>query len=298
MVHVVHDDISGLRGQFHGTVLSAVDADYEAARHVWNGAIDRKPAIIARCADEADIAAALRFAREHGLQVSVRGGGHNYGGYAVCDDGLMIDLSSLKQIQVHPAARRAACGGGTTWGELDAATQAHGLAVTGGFISTTGVAGLTLGGGIGWLSRQAGLSADNLVSAQLATADGKTLTASAAENPELLWALCGGGGNFGVVTTFEFQLHAVGPMVNLGLFFWPADQGTEALQFCREFVKNAPDGVAPFIAGLSAPPAPFVPEPYHMTRGLRCWSPDLARRKSMRGSLHRYERPCRPPLSS
>jgi hypothetical protein len=159
------------------------------------------------------------------------------------------------------------CGGGTTWGELDAATQAHGLAVTGGFVSTTGVAGLTLGGGIGWLSRLAGLSCDNLISAQMVAADGRIVTASAAENPELLWALKGGGGNFGVVTTFEFHLHAVGPLVNLGLFFWPVDQGTEALRFCRDFVKDVPAGITPFIAGLSAPPAPFVPEQYQLAKG-------------------------------
>jgi FAD binding domain/Berberine and berberine like len=267
MVQLAESDIGSLRAQFGGAVLTAADADYEEARHVWNGVIDRRPAVIARCASAKDVGAAIQFGRQRGLRLSVRGGGHNYGGYAVCDDGLMIDLSGLKQVQVDPASRRVTCGGGTTWGELDAATQAHGLAVTGGFISTTGVAGLTLGGGIGWLSRQAGLSADNLISAQMVTAEGKTVRASADENPELFWALRGGGGNFGVVTTFEFQLHGVGPMVNLGLFFWTVDQGTEALRFSRDFVRDAPDGVTPFIAGLSAPPAPFVPDQYHFARG-------------------------------
>jgi FAD/FMN-containing dehydrogenase len=267
MSQIEQNAIGGFRAQFGGTVLTSADADYETARRVWNGVIDRRPAVIARCASTEDVASAIQFGRQHGLQLSVRGGGHNYGGYAVCDNGLMIDLSGLTEIQVDPAARRVTCGGGTTWGELDAATQAHGLAVTGGFVSTTGVAGLTLGGGIGWLSRQAGLSADNLISAQMVTAEGKTATASTHENPELLWALKGGGGNFGVVTTFEFQLHQVGPMINLGLFFWPVDRGAEALRFCRDFVKQAPDGVTPFIGGLSAPPAPFVPEQYQLARG-------------------------------
>jgi len=236
MVQLAESDISSLRAQFGGAVLTAADADYEEARHVWNGVIDRRPAVIARCASAKDVGAAIQFGRQRGLRLSVRGGGHNYGGSAVCDDGLMIDLSGLKQVQVDPDSRRVTCGGGTTWGELDAATQAHGLAVTGGFISTTGVAGLTLGGGIGWLSRQAGLSADNLISAQMVTAEGKTVRASADENPELFWALRGGGGNFGVVTTFEFQLHGVGPMVNLGLFFWTLDQGSAALRFSSDFV--------------------------------------------------------------
>jgi FAD/FMN-containing dehydrogenase len=238
MAHVAQPDLSSFKAQFGGAVLAPGDADFETARHVWNGAIDRHPAVIARCTSATDVASAIQFGRQHDLQLSVRGGGHNYGGYAVCNDGLMIDLSGLKQIEVDPARRRVTCGGGTTWGELDAATQAHGLAVTGGFVSTTGVAGLTLGGGIGWLSKLAGLSCDNLLSAQVVTADGRTVTASADENPELLWALKGGGGNFGVVATFEFQLHDVGPLVNLGLFFWPVDQGMEALRYCRDFVRE------------------------------------------------------------
>ena len=260
-------NVESLRDHFAGTVLTASDAGYDSARAVWNGAIDRRPAVIARCTTTADIAAAIRFGREHDLRLSVRGGGHNYGGYAVCDDGVMIDLSQMKQVTVDPVARRARCDGGTTWGELDAATQAHGLAVTGGFISTTGVAGLTLGGGIGWLTKQHGLSADNLVSAEIVLADGRTVTASADERADLFWALRGGGGNFGVVSSFEFQLHEVGPMLQLALFFWGVDKGTAALRLSRDFVKTAPPNMTPFIAGLSAPPAPFVPEQYHFARG-------------------------------
>jgi FAD/FMN-containing dehydrogenase len=250
-----------------GVLLTPEDSDYDRARLIWNGAIDRYPALIARCATPADVAAAIAFGRQHDLQMSVRGGGHNYGGYAVCDDGVMIDLTRMNQVIVDAPARRVRCGGGALWGDLDAATQAHGLAVTGGFVSSTGVAGLTLGGGIGWLVRQAGLSADNLLSAQVVTADGRCLTASADQHPDLFWALRGGGGNFGVVTEFEFQLHPVGPLVNVGLFFWPADRGAAVLRFCREFVKQVPTTTTPFIAGMSAPPAPFVPAQYHFARG-------------------------------
>jgi hypothetical protein len=240
---------------------------YDTARSVWNGAIDRRPALVARCAGPEDIAASIEFARRLELPISVRGGGHNYGGYAVCDDGVMIDLSQMKHVSVDPAARRVVCGGGATWGDVDAATQAHGLAVTGGFVSTTGVAGLTLGGGIGWLSKRHGLSADNLVSADVVLADGQRVSASSSQHQDLFWALRGGGGNFGVVNSFEFQLHEVGPIVHLGLFFWGVDRGSEALRLARDYVKTAPDTVMPFIAGMTAPPAPFVPEPFHFARG-------------------------------
>jgi FAD/FMN-containing dehydrogenase len=207
----------------------------------------------------------LAFARDGSLEVSVRGGGHNYAGSALTEGGLMIDLTPMKAVSVDAAACRATCGGGTTWGELDGATQEHGLAVTGGFISRTGVAGLTLGGGIGWLVRPFGLSCDNVVGVRVVTADSQVLRASESENPDLFWAIRGGGGNFGVVTEFEFALHSVGPMVQLGLFLFDPDQGRELFRFARDYVRDVPDNYGVFLAGLSAPPAPFVPPELHFT---------------------------------
>src|SRR5262249_32270392 len=196
-------------------------------------------------------------------EIAVRGGGHSFAGHGAGDDGLMINLSAMRNVTVDPGAHRVRCGPGTTWADLDAATQAHGQAVPGGQISHTGVAGLSLGGGIGWLTNTAGLSCDNLVSARVATADGRIVTASATDNPDLHWALRGGGGNFGVVTEFEFATHDVGPLVNLGLFFWSMDKGAEALRFIRDFVTSAPNDVSAQLIGLNAPPAPFVPEQFH-----------------------------------
>jgi len=219
------------------------------------------------CSTPLEVVRAIRFGRDQALEISVRGGGHNFAGSAVCDDGLMIDLSGMRQVAVDPSTRRATVGGGATWGDLDAVSQEHGLAVTGGFISHTGVGGLTLGGGIGWLTTRAGLSSDNLLSAQVVTADERVLTASPREHADLFWAIRGGGGNFGVVTSFEFQLHPVGPLVNLGLFFWGVDKGEMALRFARDYVKTLPEDAAGFIAGLSAPPAPFVPSEFHFVPG-------------------------------
>ena len=241
------------------------DENYEGARSVWNGAIDRRPAVIARCSSAEEVATAIRFARESNLEISVRGGGHNYSGNAVCDAGLMIHLGGMNSVAADAVGRLAVCGGGTTWAEVDAATQQHGLAVPGGFISHTGIGGLTLGGGIGWLTKLAGLSCDNLVGVEVVTADSRILHASADEHPELFWAVRGGGGNFGVVTSFEFALHDVGPMVNLGLFFWGLDVGTEALRLSRDFLPSLPADATGFIGVcLSAPPAPFVPEQYQV----------------------------------
>jgi FAD/FMN-containing dehydrogenase len=265
---VTAENIDAFRNDFGGTALASGDDGYDAARSVWNGAIDRRPAVIARCSRAADVAQAITFARDNDLEISVRGGGHSYAGYGVCDDGLMIDLSPINSVSVDVPARRATCGGGATWEAVDAAAQAHGLATPGGFISHTGIGGLTLGGGVGWLTKKAGLSCDNLVGAEVVTADSRIVRASADENPDLLWALRGGGGNFGVVTSFEFALHEAGPMVNLGLFFWGLDKGTEALRFSREFVKTLPADAAAFLAvALSAPPAPFVPEQHHFATG-------------------------------
>jgi FAD/FMN-containing dehydrogenase len=267
MAQVLGSDLATFRSDFAGVVIAPGDPEYDTARSVWNGAIDRRPAVIARCSDAGQVAQAIAFARQAGLEISVRGGGHNFAGFAVNDGGLMIDLSAMRQVTVDAAARRARCGGGATWADVDAASQEHGLAVTGGFISSTGVAGLTLGGGIGWLTRAHGLSCDNLVGAELVTADGRTVRASADQNPELLWALRGGGGNFGVVTEFEFALHPVGPMVNIGFFFWGLDQGREVLRFAREYTRTLPENNGVLVAGLNAPPAPFVPEQHHMAPG-------------------------------
>jgi FAD/FMN-containing dehydrogenase len=258
-------EADGLQAAIGGKVSRPGEVGYDDAVNIWNHTIARRPAIVASCTSSRDVAEALAFARREGLEVSVRGGGHNYAGFALTDGGLMIDLTPMKAVTVDPETRRATCGGGTTWGELDAATQEHGLAVPGGFISHTGVAGLTLGGGLGWLSRLAGLSSDNVVGAEVVTADGRVLRASAGENPDLFWAVRGGGGNFGVVTEFEFSLHEVGPVVHLGLFLFSPDQGRDLLRFAREFVLGLPDECGAFLAGLSAPPAPFVPPELHFT---------------------------------
>ncbi len=267
MAQVPGSDLESFRAAFTGSIIMPADTDYEGARSVWNGAIDRYPALIARSSGPQDVAAAIGFARDQGLEISVRGGGHNFGGFAVCQGGLMIDLSRMRGVSVDPVARRAVCGGGATWGDLDAASQAHGLAVTGGFISTTGIGGLTLGGGIGWLTRKVGLSSDNLVAAEVVTAAGAVVRASADENADLFWAIRGGGGNYGVVTSFEYRLHEVGPLVQLGFFFWGVDAGDKALRFGRGLTRTLPEDMGVLLAGLSAPPAPFVPEAYHFAPG-------------------------------
>jgi FAD/FMN-containing dehydrogenase len=249
-------------------VITPEDADYDTARIQWNNDIDRRPVAIARCLSPTDVAAALSFAREHGLEVSVRGGGHAFSGSGVCDGGLMIDLSAMRRVVISADARLARVGGGATVAELDAATQVHGLAVPTGVISHTGVGGMTLGGGIGWLTHKAGLTIDNLISADVVLADGRCVRASPTEHADLFWAVRGGGGNFGVVTTFEFQLHPVGPEVHLGLFFWGMDSGEQVLRLARDVVPHLPaDAGAQIAIGLNAPPAPFVPPRYHFTPG-------------------------------
>ncbi len=255
------DKTEAFVSQFKGKALRAGDPEYDSSRAIWNGAIDRKPAVIARCADAEHVASAVRFARDRDLEISVRGGGHNYSGTAVGDGGLMVHLGAMNQVSVDPAARRMKCGGGATWGDVDAVTQQHGLATPGGFISHTGVAGLALGGGIGWLTRKAGLSCDNLLAAEVVTADGRIVQASRDANPDLLWALKGGGGNFGIVTSFEFALHPVGPLVQMGLLFAGLENGAAALRHAQEHIDALPGDFNGFLAiGLSAPPAPFVPE--------------------------------------
>lgn len=251
--------IERLREGFEGSLIAPGDATYDEHRMVWNGTIDRRPAIVARCAGALDVIAALRFAHDHALTIAVRGGGHSFAGYGTCDGGLVIDLSLMKHIEVDPKARTATAEAGVLWGELNAATQAQGLAVTGGLISTTGIAGLTLGGGIGWLMRKHGLSCDSLVEAEVVTANGEVVRANDEQNQDLFWALRGGGGNFGVVTRFTYQLHDVGPEVLFSFCFFGAERGREILQAFRAFSAQAADELCPFLAYLNLPPAPFVP---------------------------------------
>jgi FAD/FMN-containing dehydrogenase len=260
-------DLDVLRSRFSGRVITAADGDYDQARSVWNGAIDARPAVIARCAGAGDVAAAVDFAQDAGLEISVRGGAHSFAGAAVGDDGLTIDLSAICQVTVDPDARTARVGGGATLAQLDAATQEHGLATVGGTVSHTGVGGLTLGGGFGWLTPQFGLSCDNLLSVQVVTASGEVLRASDEQHPDLFWALRGGGGNFGVVTEFEFRLHPVGPLVQLSLFFWDLADGEAALALAQQVTADLPPNMGALIFGGNAPPAPFVPEQYHFRPG-------------------------------
>jgi FAD/FMN-containing dehydrogenase len=247
----------------HGELIRPGDGAYDEARSIWNGAHDARPAVIARCADASDVRHAIGFARSEGLDVAVRGGSHSIPGFSTCDDGIVVDLSPMKGITVDVSARTATAEGGVTWSEFDAATQDHGLATTGGLISTTGVAGFTLGGGIGWLMRKYGLACDNLRAAEVVTADGQILTASATENPDLFWGLRGGGGNFGIVTSFEFGLHPVGPTVAAGPIFYPGERAEELMRFYREFTRELPDELSTLVNLITAPPAPFLPEDWH-----------------------------------
>jgi len=251
-------DTTALRTSFRGALLHPGEEGYEEARRVWNGAIDRHPALIARCAGADDVVEAVRFARERELPVTVRGGGHAVAGHAVSDDGLMIDLSLMKAVEVDPEARTARAAGGLLWRELDAATQQHGLATTGGIISHTGIGGLTLGGGFGHLMRRHGLTVDNLLAVELVTADGERLRVDAASEPELFWGLRGGGGNFGVATAFEYRLHPVGPLVLGGPMFWGLDDAPAVLRVLRELAPAAPDELGISISIMPAPPMPFL----------------------------------------
>lgn len=252
-----------LRALFAGELVAPGDPGYDAARRIWNGAIDRRPGLIARCSGTADVIAAVRFARRHDLLVAVRGGGHNVAGTAVCDDGLVIDLSAMKGIRVDPIGRRAWAQPGVLWGELDHETQAFGLATTGGIVTHTGIAGLTLGGGIGWLQRKHGLTIDNLVSADVVTADGDFVTASDDENADLFWGIRGGGGNFGIVTSFEYRLHPVGPTVLAGPIFFPMEDAPGIIRAYREMIASVPDEYMSVLNLRRAPAAPFLPEELH-----------------------------------
>jgi FAD/FMN-containing dehydrogenase len=272
---------------FRGRLIGAADVDYDVARAVWNGAIDRRPRLIARCSGTADVAAAVRFAREHDLEIAVRGGGHNVAGTAVCDGGIVVDLSTLRGVRVDAAERKAWVQGGALWGDVDRETQAHGLATTGGIVSHTGVGGLTLGGGVGWLMRRHGLTVDNLVAAEVVTAGGELLRVSEDEHADLFWALRGGGGNFGVVTSFELRLHAVGPTVLAGPLLWDASDAVQVLRFYRDFIRDAPDELGTVVRFGAAPPLPVVPEHLH-------WRPVVMLGTCFAGRPEDGERAVRP----
>ena len=267
--------IEQLSPQFTGELLRQGDSGYDDARLVWNGMFDRHPALIARCRSVEDVVAAVNFARDNELQIAVRGGGHSAVGYSTVDDGIVIDLAPMNKVEVDPATSIVRCGGGTTWAQFDAATQEHGLAVTGGRFSTTGVAGLTLGSGSGWLERKLGLTADSLIGAELVTASGDVIRASRDENPELFWGLKGGGGNFGIVTTFEFKAHKVGPMIYGGMLVSLPDKAPDIIAFMRDYMADAPDDLGIGIAFVSAPPEPFVPPEMHfkpVSGMIVCWT--------------------------
>ncbi len=258
-----HEDfvaaVASLRPSLAGDALIAGDAGYDGARAVWNAMIDRRPAVIVRCKGTADVIAAVVFAGERDLPISIRGGAHNVAGHAVCDDGVMIDLSAMRGVRVDPERRRAWVEGGATWGDVDRATQAFGLATPGGLISDTGVAGLTLSGGIGWLRSRYGLCVDNLVGADVVTAAGRLVRASAEDNADLLWALRGGGGNFGVVTTFEFKLHPVGPQVMFCAPIYPIEAGSGPIRFWRDFLCDKNDDVGSLVEFSTIPQDPAYP---------------------------------------
>lgn len=251
--------LDSLRSKVSGSVITPGDAGYDDARQVYNFMIDRRPAAVVQCASASDVASVVRYAAETGTELAVRGGSHSVPGFGTADDAIVADLSAMSTVSVDPEARTARAGGGTTWGGFNEATAAHGLATTGGVISTTGIGGLTLGGGIGYLSRGYGLSCDNLISAQVVTADGNTVTASESENPDLFWAIRGGGGNFGVVTEFTFRLHPVTEIYGGPMFFELAD-GPAIFSYFNEFIKTAPREYGGFPAFQIAPPLPFVPE--------------------------------------
>lgn len=254
--------IADLRAAIRGEVVTPADEGYDSARAVYNGMIDKHPALVVRCADVADVMVGVNFGRENGLAVAVRGGGHNAAGLGTCDDGIVLDLGRMKGMRVDPKHSTVRVGGGAVWGDVDHATQAFGLAVPAGIISTTGVGGLTLGGGFGYISRGFGLTCDNLLSADVVTADGTMVTASKNNHPDLLWALRGGGGNFGAVTSFEFQAHPV-HMIYGGLHLFALDKAKEVMQLYRDFIVDAPRKLGMFFGYTVAPPLPFIPEEYH-----------------------------------
>ncbi len=269
--------VQGLRDQVRGQTITPDDADYDDARRVYNAMIDRRPNVVVRCEGTGDVVAAVNYARENGLAVAVRGGSHSVPGFGTADDAVVIDLVRMQGVEVDPARQTARAQGGATWGAFNDATHAHGLATTGGIISTTGVGGLTLGGGIGYLSRGCGLSCDNLIGAEVVTADGQIVAATERENEDLFWALRGGGGNFGVVTALEYRLHPVSEIYG-GPMFFELDAAGDVLRFYREFIQDAPEQLGGFPAWQIAPPLPFIPEDRHgepFIAFVACWSGPL-----------------------
>jgi FAD/FMN-containing dehydrogenase len=281
-------NLDQLRAQVGGNVVAPGDETYDEARKVYNAMIDRRPAVVVRSSNVGDVIAAVNFARENGVDLAVRGGSHSVPGFGTCDDGVVIDLSRMRSVTVDPTKGTARGEGGATWGDFNDATHAHGLATTGGIISTTGIGGLTLGGGIGYLSRGFGLSCDNLISAEVVTADGRSVVASEDENADLFWALRGGGGNFGVVTSFEFRLHPVETIYG-GPMLFEVDDAATVLRFYREFIADAPEAFGGFPAWQIAPPLPFIPEDRHGDTFLvfvACWAGPLDQGEAMLKPLH------------
>jgi FAD/FMN-containing dehydrogenase len=286
--------VDELRSRFRGQIITPGDEGYDAAAAVWNGSIKRRPAVVARCTGAADVIAAIRFARRHDLVTAVKGGGHNIAGNATCDGGLVVDLSLLRSVRVDPSNRLASVSPGAVWGDVDHETQAFGLAVPGGIVSTTGVAGFTLGGGFGHLTRRFGFASDNLVGANVVLADGRLVRASAAENEDLFWGIRGGGGNFGVVTAFDFQLHPAGPEVLGGLIFHPAERAPALLRFLRDYLPASSEELTVFTILRKAPAAPFVPAEFHgrpVIANLIVHSGDAARAEKDLEPLRRFAEP-------
>ncbi len=271
--------LNELERALQGSLVRPGDDEYEHARRIWNAAIDKHPAMIVRPADTDDVVRTVRFAASVGLPIAVRGGAHSVAGFSTCDDGIVIDLSAMSSVAVDATTRRAVAGGGTTWAGFDAATQTHGLATTGGLVSSTGLGGFTLGGGIGHLVRAHGLACDNLLAADVVTADGSVVRASADDNTELYWALRGGGGNFGVVTSLEMALHPVGPTVLGGVVFYAGDDAAAVVAGWRDLVSSAPDELSSLVNLTTAPPAPFLPVEWHFRKVAAiavCWAGDPA----------------------
>jgi FAD/FMN-containing dehydrogenase len=258
-----NEKIETLKNNVKGQIVLPDNPNYNEVREIWNAMIDRRPAVIVQCAEADDVPHAISYARENGLEISIRGGGHNIAGSALCDNGVVIDFSNMKTVRVDAQKRRAYVEPGATLGDFDKAVQAHGLATPAGINSTTGIAGLTLGGGFGWLTRKYGMTIDNLVSAEMVTADGRKIHVSEDENTDLFWAIRGGGGNFGVITQFEFALYPVGPEILAGLLVFPMDQAKQVLEKYREFVKSAPEELNVWVVLRKAPPLPFLPENVH-----------------------------------
>ncbi|HSD28627.1 MAG TPA: FAD-dependent oxidoreductase, partial [Vicinamibacteria bacterium] len=286
--------LDAFRGALRGETLVPGEAGYDRARAVWNGMVDRRPAIVARCSGVADVRLCAELAREHDLLVSVRGAGHHIGGKAVCEDGLVIDLSRMRSVRVDPGSRTARVGPGATLGDLDHETQAFGLATPLGINSTTGVAGLTLGGGFGWLTRKLGMTADNLLAADVVTADGELLHTGEQLEPDLLWGLRGGGGNLGIVTSFEFRLHPVGPEVLAGLVIHPFSAAADVMRHWRDAMASAPDELTCWVLARKAPPLPFLEEAWHGREVLvlaMLWAGDLAEGEAASRGLRSFGKP-------